>query len=76
MSNNSLLTQETDWCLFSCIRHKRQQRRHVSDSRTNLHLPGDREKVYIVTEKPAYPQEKPGILEFPIVSHAPLPGKE
>ncbi|XP_021357644.1 pheromone-processing carboxypeptidase KEX1-like [Mizuhopecten yessoensis] len=61
--------------VICCVRHKRQMRRNVTDSRTNLHVPGARENVYIVTDtKPQ--QEKPSVLAFPVVSHAPLPGKE
>ncbi|XP_060073515.1 uncharacterized protein LOC132553300 [Ylistrum balloti] len=58
------------------MRHQRQKRRHVSDSKTNLHAPGDREKVYMVPSTPTTPQNKQSVLDFPVVSHAPLPGKE
>ncbi|XP_033738506.1 pheromone-processing carboxypeptidase KEX1-like [Pecten maximus] len=59
-----------------CVRHKRQRMRSVSESKTNLHVPGGRENVYVVAEVPTAPEKKPSALDFPVVSHAPLPGKE
>lgn len=62
--------------VFCCMRHKRQMMRSVSESKTNLHVPGARENVYVVREDPSAPEKKPSALDFPVVSNSPLPGKE